>query len=84
MIILLRHISVVCMTADIGQQIFRGGFSKIIIISIKSMNEWYKYCKKFTSTLYFSKKNKKIKNLKNDEKFVARYRQLYILLKISN
>ena len=30
--------------------------------------------------LYFSKKNKKIKNLKNDKKFVARYRQLYMLL----
>ena len=31
--------------------------------------------------LYFSKKNKKIKNLKNGEKFVARYRHLHILLK---
>ena len=30
--------------------------------------------------LYFSKKNKKIKSLKNDEKFVAQYRQLYMLL----
>ena len=30
--------------------------------------------------LYFSKKNKEIKNLKNDEKLVTRYRQLYILL----
>ena len=30
--------------------------------------------------LDFSKKNKDIKNLKNYEKFVARYRQLYILL----
>ena len=29
--------------------------------------------------LYFIKKNKKIKSLKNDEKFLARYRQLYIL-----
>ena len=26
--------------------------SKIIIISIKTMNEWYKYCEKFTSTLF--------------------------------
>ena len=31
--------------------------------------------------LYFSKKNKEIKNLKNGEKFVTRYRQLYILLR---
>ena len=30
--------------------------------------------------LYFSKKNKEIKNLKNGEKFATRYRQLYILL----
>ena len=30
--------------------------------------------------LYSSKKNKQIKNLKNEEKLVARYRQLYILL----
>ena len=30
--------------------------------------------------LYFSKKNKEIKNLKNDEKFVTRYPHLYILL----
>ena len=30
--------------------------------------------------LYFSKENKKIKNLKNDEKFVARYRQFNMLL----
>ena len=30
--------------------------------------------------LYFSGENKEIKNLKNDEKFVARYRQLYMLL----
>ena len=30
--------------------------------------------------LYFSMKNKKIKNLKNGEKTVARYRHLYILL----
>ena len=30
--------------------------------------------------LYFSMKNKKIKNLKNSEKKVARYRHLYILL----
>ena len=30
--------------------------------------------------LYFSGENKEIKNLKNDKKFVARYRQLYILL----
>ena len=30
--------------------------------------------------LYFSKKNKEIKNLKNGEKFVTWYRQLYILL----
>ena len=32
--------------------------------------------------LYFSKKNKKIKNLKNGEKKMARYRHLYILLLI--
>ena len=31
-------------------------------------------------TLYCSKKNKEIKNLKNGEKFVARYWHLYILL----
>ena len=30
--------------------------------------------------LYFSGENKEIKNLKNDEKFVAQYRQLYMLL----
>ena len=30
--------------------------------------------------LHFSKKNEKIKNLKNGEKFVAQYRHLYILL----
>ena len=30
--------------------------------------------------LYFSKKNKEIKNLKNGEKIVARYWHLYILL----
>ena len=30
--------------------------------------------------LYFSKKNKEIKNLKNGEKKVARYRHLYIQL----
>ena len=30
--------------------------------------------------LYFSKKNKKIKNLKNEEKKVARYQHLYILV----
>ena len=52
MIILLWHVSVVCITADIGQQIFRGGVSKINLTSIKTMNEWYKYCKKFTSTLF--------------------------------
>ena len=33
--------------------------------------------------LYFSKKNKKIKNLKNGEKFVARYRHLYIQLTLA-
>ena len=33
--------------------------------------------------LYFSKKNKEIKNLKNDEKFAARYRHIYILLEAS-
>ena len=33
--------------------------------------------------LYFSMKNKKIKNLKNGKK-VARYRHLYILLALSN
>ena len=31
-------------------------------------------------TLYFSMKNKKIKNLKNSEKKVARYWHLYIIL----
>ena len=30
--------------------------------------------------LYFSKKNKEIKNLKNGEKIVARYWHLYTLL----
>ena len=30
--------------------------------------------------LYYSKKKKEIKNLKNEEKLVVRYRQLYILL----
>ena len=40
MIILLWHISVVCINADIGQQIFRGVVSKINMISIKTMNEW--------------------------------------------
>ena len=33
--------------------------------------------------LYFSKKNKEIKNLENGEKFVARYRHLDILLLLS-
>ena len=37
MIILLWHISVVCINADIGQQIFWGGVN---MISIKTMNEW--------------------------------------------
>ena len=31
---------------------FSGGVSKINVISIKNINEWYEYCKKFTNTLF--------------------------------
>ena len=34
--------------------------------------------------LYISMKNKKIKNIKNGEKKVARYRHLYILLPLES
>ena len=37
------------------------------MINIKTINEQYKQCKKL-QILYFSMKNKKIKNLKNGEK----------------
>ena len=37
------------------------------MINIKTINEQNKQCKKITNTI-FSKKNKKIKNLKNGKK----------------
>ena len=46
---------------------FREIFRKINMINIKTINEQYKQCKKL-QILYFSMKNKKIKNLKNGEK----------------
>ena len=46
---------------------------------MKTMDELYKQCKKL-QIFIFSKKNKKIKNLKKQRKKVRWYPHLYILL----
>ena len=78
---LLSYDSVVWINEGLSTLFFREGILKIYIIGLKTINEWYKQCKKL-QIFIFSKKNQKIKKFKKWPKKVRWDPHLYILLKL--
>ena len=67
----LWYVSVVCIDEGPGELFFAREFKKTNIIGLKTINEWYKQCKKL-QIFIFSKKIKKLKDKKNGKKKCAR------------